>query len=163
MTDRHLIGMLLALGLALSACGGTTTPGAPPTSTSTPSTPEDPVETTTPDPTTPEPTSPDGTGGPALPPAVTERADVQAAIIAEAQRAGVEPAAVAIVSYEEVTWTDGSIGCPQPGVMYTQALVPGHRLVLAVDGQEAHYHQARDRDFSYCASPSGTGSVSPTT
>lgn len=27
---------------------------------------------------------------------------------------------------ESITWPDGSLGCPEPGVFYTQALVPGY-------------------------------------
>ena len=34
------------------------------------------------------------------------------------------------VSAAAVTWSDGSAGCPEPGMMYTQALVPGYRIVL---------------------------------
>ena len=41
---------------------------------------------------------------------------------------------VTVVSYEDVTWPDGALGCPEPGMSYTQALVPGARLVLEADG-----------------------------
>jgi hypothetical protein len=115
-------------------------------------------------PITPEP-SPIGPG--ALPTGfvpgdVAERADVRAAVAAEAQRRGVEASRVKIAGYADVTWSDGSIGCPEPGMMYTQALVPGHQLVLEVDGELASYHAAEGRDFAYCASPvppSGSGST----
>ena len=30
-----------------------------------------------------------------------------------------------IVRAESVVWNDGSLGCPEPGMMYTQALVNG--------------------------------------
>lgn len=88
-----------------------------------------------------------------VPDGVVERADVQAAIAAEAERSGVEPAAVGVAGYADVTWSDGSLGCPQPGMMYTQALVPGHQLVLEVDGSCASYHAAQGKDFSFCAQP----------
>lgn len=78
---------------------------------------------------------------------------VAAAITAEAQRRGVDDAAVRVVSHDEVTWPDGSIGCPQPGMVYTQALVPGRRLVLEVDGEQASYHAGRDAEFGHCATP----------
>ena len=29
---------------------------------------------------------------------------------------------------EAVTWADGSLGCPEPGMKYTMALVPGYRI-----------------------------------
>ena len=43
-------------------------------------------------------------------------------------------------SAESVTWSDGSLGCPQPGVMYTQALVPGWRVRLRGPAGEMDYH-----------------------
>ncbi|WP_298752643.1 hypothetical protein [uncultured Serinicoccus sp.] len=91
----------------------------------------------------------------AVPDAVLQRSDVQEAVEAEAERAGVEPEAVTIAGYADVTWSDGSIGCPKPGMMYTQALVPGHQLVLEVDGSYASYHAAEGKPFSYCAQPVG--------
>ncbi|WP_299521023.1 hypothetical protein [uncultured Serinicoccus sp.] len=91
----------------------------------------------------------------AVPDAVVQRSDVQEAVEAEAERTGVEPEAVTIAGYADVTWSDGSIGCPKPGMMYTQALVPGHQLVLEVDGSYASYHAAEGKPFSYCAQPVG--------
>ncbi len=45
-----------------------------------------------------------------------------------------------------VVWRDGSLGCPQPGMMYTQALVPGYQIVLRVGEQTYDYH-ANDRGY----------------
>ena len=50
------------------------------------------------------------------------------------------PRAITVVSTDEVTWRDGSIGCPEPGMNYTQALVPGVRVVLELDGVRYEYH-----------------------
>ncbi|OLT41921.1 hypothetical protein BJF86_02665 [Serinicoccus sp. CNJ-927] len=91
----------------------------------------------------------------AVPDAIVQRDDVQAAIDAEAKRAGVRREAVTVAGYADVTWSDGSIGCPREGMMYTQALVPGHQLVLEVDGEHASYHAAQGKDFSFCAQPVG--------
>ncbi|ANS79830.1 hypothetical protein SGUI_2434 [Serinicoccus hydrothermalis] len=88
-----------------------------------------------------------------VPDEVVQRDDVQAAIDAEAKRAGVESSAVTVAGYAAVTWSDGSIGCPREGMMYTQALVPGYQLVLEVDGTRASYHAAEGKNFSYCAQP----------
>jgi len=60
---------------------------------------------------------------------------------------------VRIVSAEEVTWPDGSLGCPQPGMAYTQALVPGFRVVLDVAGEEQHFHAAQGGEFNFCDDP----------
>lgn len=75
---------------------------------------------------------------------------IAAAVADLAQRIGVDPAAVTIVSAEAVDWPDGSLGCPQPGVAYLQVITPGYRLVLAANGQEYNYHAARDGEFFLC-------------
>ncbi len=31
-------------------------------------------------------------------------------------------------------WSDSSLGCPEPGMMYMQVIVPGHRVTLATEG-----------------------------
>lgn len=76
------------------------------------------------------------------------------AITALAARLGVGEAAISVVAEEEVTWGDGSIGCPQPGTAYTQALVGGRRVVLRSGGVDYHYHGAGTGPLSYCANPS---------
>ncbi len=63
---------------------------------------------------------------------------------------------IAMTSAALVVWNDGSIGCPQPGMSYTQALVDGARITLTHDGTEYVYHQGGDQPF-LCAEPS-TGS-----
>jgi hypothetical protein len=45
-----------------------------------------------------------------------------------------------VVSAEPVTWRDGSLGCPQPGRLYTMALVPGYRVLLRAQGRQFDYH-----------------------
>lgn len=105
-------------------------------------------------------TSPTG-GGPAAPrtdapttaPPEGQRDEVEAAVADLAEHLGVAPEDIAVVSHEDVTWPDGAIGCPQPGMSYTQAQVPGVRLVLAADGGEFSYHAGRSGDFARCESP----------
>ena len=71
-----------------------------------------------------------------------------------AQRAGVDEAEVTVVTNEAVTWPDGSLGCPQPGQFYTQALVDGYRIVVEAGGQELHYHGQTGQPPAYCENPS---------
>lgn len=123
---------------------------------------------TTEDPTSEEPTvqptPPDDSGAtrvpPAaplptgdVPPAVAERDQVRQAVADLSERLGVDGEAVTVAGFREVTWRDGSLGCPEPGMMYTQALVPGQQLVLEVDGQLHAYHAASGKEFRYCANP----------
>ena len=57
-----------------------------------------------------------------------------------AQRLDVEIDRIELVELEAVVWPDGSLGCPQPGMFYTQALVEGLRIRLSVDGTVYNYH-----------------------
>jgi hypothetical protein len=69
-----------------------------------------------------------------------------------AQRAGVDRGALRLVSAHAVTWSDGAMGCPAPGRLYTQALVPGWRLELAAPGQvPLLYHASRRGGWLWCA------------
>jgi hypothetical protein len=70
-----------------------------------------------------------------------------------AGRLQIDPAAVAVVSVEEVTWPDASIGCPQPEMSYAQVLVNGTRMVLEAGGIEYHYHSGGGGDPFSCADP----------
>ena len=54
---------------------------------------------------------------------------------------------------EAVTWSDGSIGCPEEGMMYTQALVPGYRVILDIAGEELAFHAPESGEFAPCANP----------
>jgi hypothetical protein len=72
-------------------------------------------------------------------------------IVADAvAKAGVDPSALTVVAASAVTWSDGSIGCPAPGVSYTQALVPGYRVILEAGGQQYDYHVGQRGQFILC-------------
>lgn len=58
-----------------------------------------------------------------------------------AQRLKVPVADVTVQEVKAVTFPDGSLGLSRPGEMYTQALVPGHTLIL----------QVRNRPYLYTA------------
>lgn len=74
-------------------------------------------------------------------------------IIADlATRTGADPAAFEMVRSEAVTWNDGSLGCPRPGVAYTQALVPGYWVVLSHEGLEYDYRASARGYFLLCES-----------
>jgi hypothetical protein len=67
-----------------------------------------------------------------------------------AARLEVTAEAVTLVRAEFVVWPDGSLGCPQPGFVYTQALVPGYRVVLQVGGQDYDYRVGQGGYFVLC-------------
>jgi hypothetical protein len=55
-----------------------------------------------------------------------------------------------IVSAEPVTWSDGSLGCPQEDTMYSQALVPGFRIVIKAGERQLDYHASADGGLVLC-------------
>lgn len=67
-----------------------------------------------------------------------------------ARRLGLASERIEVLSAQAVTWADGSIGCPEPGGNYTQALVEGFQIVLAADGEEYHYHAAHNGEPFLC-------------
>ncbi len=62
-----------------------------------------------------------------------------------AQKLGLAPEAIRLVSVETVEWRDTSLGCPQPGMMYAQVITPGFRVVLEAAGKKYDYHTDRGR------------------
>ena len=80
-------------------------------------------------------------------------AELLASIVADAaERAGVDPDAVDVISAEAVTWNDGSLGCPEPGMSYTMALVDGYHLILSAADEELDYRTSANGGFRLCES-----------
>lgn len=75
---------------------------------------------------------------------------VSTAIADLAGRLGVDAGTIEVTAADEVTWSDGSLGCPAPGRSYTQALVNGTRIVLTAGGTQYEYHAGRSREPFYC-------------
>lgn len=65
------------------------------------------------------------------------------------QRAKVPDSAITIKRAKAVEWSDSSLGCPQPGMMYSQVITPGYLIVLEADGKEWNYHASQTR-VMYC-------------
>lgn len=128
------VGAVLLLSLTACASGGTVadspTPSRPPFATTTPG----PLKTPTP------------TGTPTdVPPARWD------AIVADLQTRGVsgEPT---LVSATAVTWNSGALGCPQPGMSYTQATVDGMQVIVDVDGTPYDYRFGNGNSPMLCQS-----------
>jgi hypothetical protein len=76
---------------------------------------------------------------------------VRAARTDAARRTGLAPEAIELVSAERVTWPDGSLGCPKPGMAYPQALVPGYRIRLHGAGGMLDYHAGMRGSLVLCS------------
>ena len=133
---------ILLLALTLAACarplGGSPSPDASPAS---------------PDPSRPTIGAPDL---PALSPSgepVTGEVppEVMTQLVADAaDRTGVDPDAIEAVQAVAVTWNDGSLGCPEPGMTYTMALVDGYHVILDAEGEQLDYRVATQGGFRLC-------------
>ncbi len=141
MSARAVRAAAVLAVVVLGACG--TSPGDGGDGPATPAPSPSSLEL----PTTPPPT------GRTASPGTVQAPGVDGAVADLAAHLGVPADAVTVVSLEEVTWPDGSLGCPQPGMSYTQALVPGQRLVLAAEGREFSYHAGREPEFRRCDRP----------
>ena len=89
-------------------------------------------------------------GGRTLPADPGLQTAIDAAVAEAARRTGLDPRALKIISAETVIWPDGSLGCPEPGVVYTMAPVPGYRIRIEVTGRVLDYHAARRGDPLFC-------------
>lgn len=75
---------------------------------------------------------------------------VQYAIEDLAQRLDVPLDAVVKSGARQVTWRSGALGCPEPGMNYTDALVPGSVIYLQTDNTTHAYHAKIGGEPFYC-------------
>jgi len=81
------------------------------------------------------------------------RAVRRAVVVDAARRFQVAEDAVVLASAEQVTWSDGSLGCPQPGRMYTQMLVEGYRVSATTVAGRMLYHADTRGNVVTCGLP----------
>ena len=149
----------VAVALTVGACGSddADSTGVEPSPASTPdpatSTTPDPSTSTTPDPSVPAPPTTVAPGPDDLGPTAQRLVDVAASDLVERLDLDATSAEIEVVSVEEVTWRDSSLGCPVKDMQYTQVLTPGTRIVLRHDGVTFDYHAGAGRDPFYCARP----------
>jgi hypothetical protein len=70
-----------------------------------------------------------------------------------AQRLSISTSDIVLVDAKEVVWSDGSLGCPQPGMMNIQVLTPGYLIVLEYDNKKHEYHANNGTYVIYCPNP----------
>jgi hypothetical protein len=74
-------------------------------------------------------------------------------VVAEVARlAGVPADQVTVISAEEVTFPDGSLGCPVPGMAYTQVLTDGYKIVAEAGGKTYDF-RGTGSSFRLCEKP----------
>lgn len=70
-----------------------------------------------------------------------------------AQRLSIPASDIVLLDAKEVVWSDSSLGCPQPNMMYTQVLTPGYLIKLKYDIREYEYHAGLGGALTYCKNP----------
>ena len=160
--------LILMIAVMLTACAGDaaptstpeTTPDAPTATVQTEPEPQDqptePAATEKPE-ATPEPTGlktkiPQPTAVPTMDPGTAQPGDTgypaveipdDEILAAAARYFGLEPGEepeIRVETWDAVSWSNGSMGCPKEGYAYTAAEVPGYRIVLNYDGQKVSVH-----------------------
>lgn len=86
-----------------------------------------------------------------------DSAIVDASIAALAEHLSIPTDAIEVVTAREMTWPDGALGCPQPGEMYTQALVDGYQVVLDANERVYVFHAGSDGEPFLCPSDEKDG------
>jgi hypothetical protein len=77
--------------------------------------------------------------------------EIMANLLADAaERTGVDVDDIEVVQAEAVTWSDGSLGCPEPGMVYTQALVDGYHVIVEAGGEELDFRVTANGGFVLC-------------
>ena len=110
---RRLVVELVGATLLLTACG--------PVATSTALTPTSPTSVAP----SPSPESPPS---------------VRAALADAAQHIGVPVDQLRVEQLQATQWPDSALGCPRPGMMYSQIVTPGYLVVISGAGKLLEYH-----------------------
>ena len=168
--DRRttILAVLVLLPLLLAACipqaaGNNPSPSITPTPTTTPQ-PASPTVSLKPTTTTqsegtidravrPTPEMVDEPVVPTSdPPAVGEVPPdlLETLLVDLAERLEISSEEITVVQARAVEWNDGSLGCPQPGLMYFQVITPGFRVVLLAKDQLFDYHTDTNSQFILC-------------
>ncbi len=78
-----------------------------------------------------------------------------------AARLGVTAEQIELVDFQEKLWPDGSLGCPQPGMVYIQVPQDGYLIRLRYGGGLYHYHGNERLGPFLCDNPAKEGIEAP--
>lgn len=67
-----------------------------------------------------------------------------------AQILNVDESKISIDKLEVVDWPNGSLGCPKSGYFYTQAIVPGYKVIFSYNQKTYEYHTDKGKQFIQC-------------
>ena len=113
--------------------------------------------TSTPDSILPEPTQPEAVDFSSAP--VNKFVDLAKNDLVKTL--SIDSAQIDLVETQEIIWPNAALGCPKPGVFYTQGTVPGYRIRLSVAGAEYIYHIDLDGRVLQCPSLDSVSTQDP--
>lgn len=160
--------LTILMGTLIVACGADTNGDAGGTSMPeeiTTSTAEQGGETTVPGTRNPPDRVPSTTTAPPVTGEVPD--EILTEILADAaRRAGADLDHLEVMRSEFVEWPDGSLGCPEPGQVYVQVIVPGYWV--EIDGPDGvlDYRVSDSGNFRLCETETparGSLGTTPTT
>ena len=134
-------GALVAL-VAIQGCAG-----VPPTAASGP--PDTSVAPTAAAAPTPNPTTPTSVAGAAVSPQALAAVNLAKADLSK--RVQVSPDTIPVDAVTAATWPDSALGCPRPGLLYSQVVTPGYRIILRIGAQIYEYHADRGTRVTLCS------------
>ena len=140
MKGGWLVGMLVVLSLV--GCSGWVFGLERPGEKAVPQSLPEPATTVPPTPTT---------AAVEVPTKATKAVSWARADLAERLKVSVEQ--VRLVAVEYVEWSDASLGCPKPGMMYAQVITPGYKVVFEAGGERYEYHSAVGSDRAVLCEP----------
>jgi hypothetical protein len=169
----------VALAVLLAACGGSAgeagplspEPPAPPPvagSSAASSAPSITSPTATTGMTAP-PTSgsaPAATIPPAAATSVVGEVPVELLAVVLAHAAGIvgkDASALTVTRAEFVEWPDGSLGCPEPGMLYPQVITPGYRVEVTHPGGTLDFRLTEEGALRVCEAAVPPDLTTPTT
>lgn len=85
---------------------------------------------------------------------------VQSVVEDLAKRLNVPMYNIQVTTQEAVTWPDGRLGCPQPGMSFIQVPVEGIRIILSHSGVNYEYH-AGQSNFVLCEMSAPRSALTP--
>ena len=84
-------------------------------------------------------------------PLPTEAASaVNAALAAAADHLRVAPSQLHVDQVQAQQWPDSSLGCPQPGQLYSQIVTPGYLVLVSAGSTQLEYHTDTRSNVTLC-------------
>lgn len=86
---------------------------------------------------------------------------IRTALADASRRTGRPAAELKVIGAEAVIWPDGSLGCAEPGAMYTMAPVRGYQIRIEAGKVLLDYHASERGQLVLCPTAEGRLAAPP--